>query len=135
MNAAKILIYDGSFNGFLTAVFTAFQERLTLSDIRRKAKGQNDLFSETQTIFTQMDKAKRVWNGMERKNHSALRNSYFAFLSESKNVEVLVYNYICRMFGRKNAEDELQTDAVGQKGRTATVRSCQKRHSDSVLER
>ncbi len=135
MNAAKILIYDGSFNGFLTAVFTAFQERLTLSDIRRKAKGQNDLFSETQTIFTQMDKAKRVWNGMERKNHSALRNSYFAFLSESKNVEVLVYNYICRMFGRKNAEDEPQTDAVGQKvGQLARMVEREKQFLESTID-
>ncbi|NAS13132.1 TIGR03915 family putative DNA repair protein [Poritiphilus flavus] len=135
MNTAKILIYDGSFNGFLTAVFTAFQERLTLSDIRRKARGQNDLFSETHTIFTQMDKAKRVWKGMERKNHSALRNSYFAFLSETKNVEMLVYNYICKMFGRRNAVDEYHPDMVTQKiGQLARMVEREKQYLEASID-
>ncbi|MUH34443.1 DNA metabolism protein [Zobellia amurskyensis] len=98
MNATKTLIYDGSFNGFLTAVFVAFEEKILVSDIQKNVVAQSGLFSETQTIFTQIDKAKRVWNGIHKKSHSAIKDIYFAFLSENNGVELLLYRFICKMF-------------------------------------
>ena len=41
-----------------------------------------------------MDKAKRVWNGIQAKSHTAIKEVYFAFLSESKGIELLLYRYI-----------------------------------------
>ncbi len=98
MNATKTLIYDGSFNGFLTAIFVAFDEKAQVADIQKNSASQSGLFSETQTIFTQIDKAKRVWNGIHKKSHSAIKDIYFAFLSENKGVELLLYRFICKMF-------------------------------------
>jgi len=36
MKNSKTLIYDGSFNGFLTAVFIAFDEKIKVTDIQKK---------------------------------------------------------------------------------------------------
>lgn len=98
MGDSKILIYDGSFNGFLTAVFIAFEEKIQVSEIQKNSVSQNGLFSETKTIFTNLEKAKRVWNGIQRKSNSAIKNIYFAFLSESKGVELLLFHYIKKMY-------------------------------------
>tara|TARA_R110002167_G_scaffold259361_2_gene465876 strand:- start:1169 stop:1942 length:774 start_codon:yes stop_codon:yes gene_type:complete len=98
METAKILIYDGSFNGFLTAVFKAFEEKVPIADIQANSVCQSGLFSETETIFTQMELAKRVWNGIQSKSNVAIKNIYFAFLSGSKGIELLLYRYIRGMF-------------------------------------
>lgn len=94
MKNSTTLIYDGSFNGFLTAVFVAFDEKIEVADIQRNNQGQNGLFSETETIFTNVEKAKRVWNGIRAKSYNAITNIYFAFLSEDEGIEFLLYSYI-----------------------------------------
>lgn len=101
MANSKILIYDGSFNGFLTAVFIAFEENIQVSDIQKNSIRQNRLFSDTKTIFTQMNKAKRVWNAIDAKSNSVIKNIYFTYLSESKNIELLLYRYIRSLFDSK----------------------------------
>jgi probable DNA metabolism protein len=102
MKEAKILIYDGSFNGFLTTVFKAYDERIEIADIQRNSEAQRGLFSDTETVFTQMDQAKRVWNGIQKKSNTAIKNVYFAFLSESKGIEILLYRYIRKLFSPIN---------------------------------
>jgi len=57
MKNTTTLIYDGSFNGFLTAIFIAFDEKFTIADIQKNNQSQNGLFSDTETIFTNVDKA------------------------------------------------------------------------------
>jgi len=101
---ATTLIYDGSFNGFLTAVFEAFDQKIHVVDIQRNGQAQSGLFSVSQTGFTQVDKAKRVWNGIRNKNHNALANVYFAFLSGAKGVEPLLYAYIQRLMRAQKGE-------------------------------
>jgi len=91
------LIYDGSFYGFLTAIFIAFEEKLDVVDIQTNAKAQSGLFSETETIFTNVTKAKRVWNGIRSKGQNAINTIYFAFLSETKGVEMMCYTYIKKL--------------------------------------
>ncbi len=102
MDSAKTLIYDGSFNGFLTAVFSAFEEKINVSDIQTNTRCQNGLFSENETIFTHIDKAKRVWNGIRQKSHSAMSAIYFAYLSEAEGIELLLFRYIQKLMGSKN---------------------------------
>lgn len=98
MENAKTLIYDGSFNGFLTAVFAAFEENIHVADIQKNSLSQNGLFSESQTIFTNTDLAKRVWNGIAKKSTTAIKNIYFAYLSETEGVELMCYRYVRKLF-------------------------------------
>ncbi|NHF60056.1 DUF4130 domain-containing protein [Flavobacteriaceae bacterium TP-CH-4] len=100
METAKILIYDGSFNGFLTTVFKAFEEKVPVADIQRNGSCQNGLFSETETVFTQMDKAKRVWKGIQAKSNEAIKNVYFAYLSGQRGIEFVLYRYIRKLFSK-----------------------------------
>ncbi|MDF4202839.1 TIGR03915 family putative DNA repair protein [Maribacter sp. SA7] len=101
MNTQKTLVYDGSFNGFLTAVFIGFEQKLIHADIQKQSKLQSGLFTETETIFTNIDKAQRVWKGVRNKSNSAIKNIYFAFLSEQKGTEALLYRYIRKLMGSK----------------------------------
>ena len=95
---SKILTYDGSFNGFLTAVFMVYEEKITVSDIQRHGKVQNALFADNERVYTNTEKAKRVWRGIQAKNQLALKNIYFAFLSEKKGIELKLLHYIQKMF-------------------------------------
>ncbi|MCM4173930.1 DUF4130 domain-containing protein [Arenibacter sp. TNZ] len=104
MENPKILIYDGSFNGFLTTVFKIFEEKIEVANIQRNTENQKGLFSEVTTVFTQMDKARRVWNSVQSKSNAAIKSIYFAFLSESKGMELQLYQYICSMYSNPNEE-------------------------------
>jgi probable DNA metabolism protein len=115
MDNAKVLIYDGSFNGFLTTVFVAFEEKLTVSNIQKNSGLQRGLFSEPETVSTQMDKAKRVWNGIHKKSHEAIKNIYFAFQSEAKGIEMLLYRYILKMFHGQGDSPWGHTDDISLK--------------------
>jgi len=106
------LIYDGSFNGFLTAVFIAFEERLNVVDIQKNHQVQNVLFSETETIFTRVEKAKRVWNGVRNKSHNAITTIYFAFLSEKEGIEFMLYNYIKKLMAQKGKHQDFSDDTL-----------------------
>ena len=102
MRNSKILIYDGSFNGFLSAVYKAFDERIQVADIQKNSIAQRGLFTDTETVFTQMDEAKRVWNGVEKKSNTIIKNIYFAFLSEASGIELLLYRQIRKLFFPKD---------------------------------
>ncbi len=112
MNDSKILIYDGTFNGFLTAVFIAFEEKIQVADIQKNSISQNGLFSETETIFTNVEKAKRVWNGIQAKSSMAIKNIYFAYMSESKGVELLLYRYVRKLFASSQSKHADYSDGI-----------------------
>lgn len=101
MNTTKTLIYDGSFNGFLTAVFHGFEQKLPYADIQAQGQVQRGLFAETETIFTNKEKAQRVWNGIRNKSNTAIKHIYFAFLSEQRDIETLLYRYTQKLMGNK----------------------------------
>ena len=107
MQDAKTFIYDGSFNGFLTTIFVAFEEKAQVADIQKNRVNQNGLFSESETVFTHIEKAKRVWNGIQKKNYTAVKQIYFAYLSETQGIEILLYRYIRKLFA---TQDAIQSD-------------------------
>jgi len=112
MDDSKILIYDGSFNGFLTAVFIAFEEKIHVVDIQKNSISQKGLFSDTETIFTNLDKAKRVWNGIQAKSSSAIKNIYFAYMSENKGIELLLYRYVRKLFASSSSIHSDYSDGI-----------------------
>ncbi len=99
-NTERILVYDHSFNGFLSAVYKAFYEKLELTDIRSVKNTQGALFSESVRVRTNEIHAKKVWYALQKKNHSAVKTVYFAFLSESYGIEMLLYRYIRHLFSK-----------------------------------
>ena len=59
-----ILIYDGSFDGLLSAIFNVFELRLTNVCIKRREYSQQNFFDAEEEIITDTEKAKRVWMGL-----------------------------------------------------------------------
>jgi probable DNA metabolism protein len=134
MNEAKILIYDGSFNGYLTAVFHAFEQKLAIVDIQKEENAQSGLFSDAEVIYTDIDKAKRVWNGIQNKNDSAIKNIYFAFMSEESGIELLLFQYIKTVFSSEAKLYLNFTDqAVLKVNQLAKSVSKEKYHIESFL--
>ncbi|QAA80918.1 DNA metabolism protein [Aequorivita sp. H23M31] len=89
------LIYDGSFEGFLTCVFEVYNLKLAQPKIIRKSAFQESFFASNLEIRTDPDKAERVWNTIKKK--TTLRGKsrlYYAFLSGKVEVENLLLNYI-----------------------------------------
>lgn len=98
---AKNLIYDGSFDGFLTTVFYVFEHNIESVYIQNEYVVQNQLFSENETIITDKIKANRVWKGIQ--SSVSKRSSfqiYYAFLSEKHEVELIILDYLRHVFSK-----------------------------------
>lgn len=90
-----ILVYDSTFDGFLTCVFEIYELKLKQVSFQRKNQTQESLFGISTEIITDLKKADRVWQGV--KNKLSARGSlrlYYAFLSEQSQVESLLLTYI-----------------------------------------
>ena len=123
MENSRILIYDGSFNGYLTTINIAFRERLNVVGFQKNDSPQKGLFANTRTITTQVELAKQVWTLFERKGNSVIRNIYFAFLSETVHIDFLLlylYERIVFLFFRSGIGIDkgigAEGDAFGQIG-------------------
>jgi len=95
----KVLVYDGSFEGFLSAVFKVYEEKLAQVDIQREGAVQSSFFGDVETIITNKTHADRVWNGLKKKLTTYGRNQlYYSFLSELDSVENILLDYIQQVF-------------------------------------
>ena len=96
----QLYTYDNSFFGFLTVIHTIFKDDSTVQDIRSTSHLQNGLFTEIRHVDTNTSKAKQVWYAIQKKNYHAAKTIYFAFLSESHGMEMLLYKYIRQLFSK-----------------------------------
>ncbi len=82
------LLYDSSFEGFLSSVFAVFEYRYTQPTIVAQHRYIPTLFGETQTIYTDEAKAKRVINKIkEISGEETVAILLRAFLSEENAIE------------------------------------------------
>ncbi|PZX53137.1 putative DNA metabolism protein [Algoriphagus ratkowskyi] len=91
----SILVYDGSFDGFLTCVFEVYELKLKQVFIYREGLAQESLFGSSKEVITDPIKADRVWKGISKKTSATGKTRiYYAFLSEKAEVENLLLRYI-----------------------------------------
>lgn len=101
-----ILTYDGSFEGFLSSVFIAYEQKTLQAKIIRFDRAAPTFFEKTETVITNETNADRVWKGLKKKcANSGLNNLYCAFLSEMEHVETLLFSYIKQAFKAPNPID------------------------------
>ncbi|MCM5663086.1 TIGR03915 family putative DNA repair protein [Galbibacter mesophilus] len=101
------LIYDGTFDGFLSTVFTVYEQKLSNVTIQNETHSQSLLFAETEFIPTNETQAKRVWKGLIK--HLTFREAsvvFYAFLSEQPNVENILLDYIQYIFKNEKGAGE-----------------------------
>lgn len=90
-----ILTYDGSFEGLLTLVYDSYYEKLTPGDIQVTGEKEKDFLSQYIDIQTEAEKADKVYRSISEKISSeALKNCYYAFLSDEEGRHITIYHYI-----------------------------------------
>ncbi|MBE7175435.1 MAG: TIGR03915 family putative DNA repair protein [Mucilaginibacter polytrichastri] len=96
------LIYDGSFEGFLSAVFSVYELRLQEVRIIRTGQTPPDMFSDQVSVATNTWHAERVWKGLTKKLKPAGAAKIFrVYLSELDDMEHWMLGYIQHAFASK----------------------------------
>lgn len=92
----KTLLYDGSFEGLLTAVFEVFEYKFPSVEIVAKQNYiQEDIFAETHEVFTNPEKADRVLKKLETSlGKAGITQLLWIYLSEIPHFERLVLSAI-----------------------------------------
>jgi probable DNA metabolism protein len=108
------LVYDGTFGGFLTAIFECYERKLTAFKIVSAHRYQPDLLNQALDVVTDQSKSKRVWSGLKKHLSTEKRNEvYKTFLSELPQIEQLLSDFIRHAFSRKeNIENDLGNASV-----------------------
>lgn len=89
------LLYDGSFDGFLSAVFDVYYYKFEAPHIVKEAYFNGNVFAKNHTVQTDQAHSARVWNGLAKKvSPDALKQVYKTFLSHLPNIENVLLQYI-----------------------------------------
>lgn len=102
MENTKYLIYDGSFEGFLTVVFNAFQTGTESLEIQREQLGMQGLFQNQEKVVSHVGQARSVWEAIGKKGSKQQRLVYFAFLSENPGREKVLWQYLYHLLSPAN---------------------------------
>ncbi|MBR4944562.1 MAG: TIGR03915 family putative DNA repair protein [Peptococcaceae bacterium] len=87
-------LYDGSFDGLLTAYFYAYKDS-SVQNICRETDWQPDLLSQPVPVSMEPDKARRVLDSVQKKLSSyTARNLYLLYLSELPGCDLLGLKYL-----------------------------------------
>lgn len=89
------LLYDGSFEGLLTAVFETYEYKWKELHIRKEGITVPLLFTETKTVVTDEEKAKRVWKKLfDLIGAKGIQTVWAAWLSEKETIEDTILGVI-----------------------------------------
>src|SRR5690554_1747074 len=96
-------LYDGTFTGFLCALFAALRhweedEQAAISILRENSR-QSGLFPEHRVIPSSFRTAAKLWTALTaRLPAHVLRDLLYAFFSEEPGIEDLILHYILLLF-------------------------------------
>ena len=95
-----LFIYDKTFEGLLSCVFFAYEQKIFPDNILPENASQPLFVDFEYTIVSETDKAQRVWAAMEKKISKIAQNMVlYTWMSELPEVEMLLFRYI-----RKNID-------------------------------
>ncbi|MBB6109434.1 probable DNA metabolism protein [Mucilaginibacter lappiensis] len=102
------LIYDGTFEGLLTAVFEIYDRKLLHVKLIKGEWRSSALFEEVLQIITDENRANRVLKGLCKKLSAAgLQRLYIAHMAEMANEESAIVGFIRYVFDTdQNVEED-----------------------------
>ena len=102
------LIYDGTFEGLLTAVFEIYERRLQDVYIQKTGFSNEAMFEDIISVVTDDTRATRVSKGLSKKlSPEGMKRIYIAHLGEFENVDNNILGFIRYAFDSKqNIEDD-----------------------------
>lgn len=93
------IVYDGSFDGFLSAVFDVYSYKFADVDVCSQERFQGNVFQKVHRVHTSKQHSERVWNGLKNKLSSdAVKQMQQCFLSELPGMENVLLQYIRYVF-------------------------------------
>jgi len=102
------LLYDGTFEGLLCAVFEIYERRLTHVKMEKSEAFTDALFEDKITIVTDERRAGRVLNGLRRKlSASGIQRLYIAHLAELQGDDDSIIGFMRYAFdSNQNIEED-----------------------------
>jgi len=95
----NVWTYDKTFEGFMTLVFDCYEQKIFPDKVLEDLTSQPFIFPANYHVLSDETKAKRVWNGLQKKiSENSCQVLYHAFLSEMEDIELLMLNYIKEVF-------------------------------------
>ena len=103
-----IVVYDKSFEGFLTAVFDVYEYRFKNPMIYPVGNARSSLFGTHHIVNTDNGKSERVWSKLDMKLSTiSMTQLYKTFLSEIPGIENNLFRYIQYVIASKhNVEND-----------------------------
>ncbi|MBC7827541.1 MAG: TIGR03915 family putative DNA repair protein [Chitinophagaceae bacterium] len=93
------VIYDGSFEGLLTAIFDVYEYRLKDACLTKYKDHQKNIFGNDHFTVTDPIKSARVWQGLQQRiSQKAQGQVYKTYLSEIKRIENTILSYVQYVF-------------------------------------
>lgn len=108
------VIYDGTYEGWLTAVFEIYEYKLEDIVFAKNDSSAALFFADTHEVTTNIDKANRIMNGLkQRLSKEGFQNVYCAFLSEVNGIDEILFLFAKYVFSSSNnIEEDLSNDQV-----------------------
>ncbi len=107
----SLCLYDGSFDGLLTAIFDCFADRVVPVDIVNQAAYQASLLDDIHPVQTDIAKAERVIKGLDaRSDGKAGKLVYHLYLSELPGMEMHIFR-LAQLLVRQNNPNVLDNFA------------------------
>ncbi len=108
------VVYDGTYEGLLTAIFEIYEYKLEEVSFSKGETFNSSMFTIPHFVNTIDSKAQRVLKGLqERISQDGILSLYKTFLSEIDKVEDTLWHYVQYAFAsRQNIENDFSHNAV-----------------------
>lgn len=93
-----IYLYDGTFEGFLTVVYSVFKRKILPKKIITNQEYHYNLFDKEEYIHTDFILSDKVFAGIKNISEHAMYNIFYAFLCDKNNKELIILDYIINLF-------------------------------------
>ncbi len=129
------LEYDGSFEGFLTAIFDCYAQKKTDVRIRNACASTTTLFGTNIRVQTDTEKSNRVWEGLKKRtSKEAARQFYCNFLSELPDFEDHLLEYARYVFAsREDVSRDFSHPAVLRTAQVARMVGREKHRMEAFV--
>lgn len=130
-----ILIYDGTFDGFLSCVFYIYEHNLEFVSIEKKKSYESTFFDNSVEILSEGKKAQRVWKGLSKKiSRQGKLKIYKGFLSEIPNIENTIFYFIRKALSSKlNIENDFTDSEILHLEKTVKKVNREKHRMDAFV--
>lgn len=102
------VVYDGSFEGLLTAIFEVYEYKLQDVAIYKEQSAHSSLFGTIHKVYTNTEKSRRVLQKITQQlTRSSCTQFYKTFLSELPGIENTLLRYVQYVLdGKTGAEND-----------------------------